>query len=517
METASRNVLGFKLVAASLLLGIAGDVILGSDAWGLSLPLFTGFLTLSVLALARFTGRKLPRVSVGLLVSAFLFSLCFAWRDAPELKLLNGLAVFALVGLSTLHATGKRLETAPIAEFAVGALGLWAMFVADFCSLVFKDVKWAEAIKEKGLSGTSAVGRGILISIPLLFVFGGLLVSADAGFQQFLNRFTDFDAGTVFTHAFIIIACAVLTGGLMRRLFFAVDKPPLTPTQPPPFVLAPSYHMAYRSPEPFRLGATEIGIILGSLNALFGLFVFIEAPYLFGGMRHVLATEHLGVAEYARRGFFELVAVVGLAIPVLLGSHSLVKRDKPAADRLWRGMSVVMVSLLFVVMQSAVLRMRLYVDLYSLTTERVYVLASLGWMALTLLWFLATTVRGRSERFAFGAFASLLGVILFVNAMNPDAQIVRFNVAQAKPGKKIDGDYLRQLSADATPDLIANFDKLPAETRPQLTDDLVKQCVDWDASWRSWDWSRERASMAVHQGITSDPVHWKSEVASAAP
>src|SRR4029079_6746249 len=106
---------------------------------------------------------------------------------------------------------------------------------------------------------------------------------------------------------------------------------------------------------------------LGSLNLLFGLFVLIEAPYLFGGASHILRTAHLSYADYARRGFFELVTVVALAIPVLLGSHALMKKESPRAEAIWRGMSVLMVSLLLIVMHSAVNRMSLYVDLYSLT------------------------------------------------------------------------------------------------------------------------------------------------------
>lgn len=497
MELAKQNAFGIRLVLTSLLLGIAGDLILGSEAWGLSLPVFAAFLIGQVLLVSRVSERKLSRISIGLLAGALLFSLCFMWREAPELKLLNGLAVFSLVGLAALHATGKRLGTAPIPEFAVKALAYWAVFVADFLLLVFKDVKWAEAVKQKGLAGTSAVGRGLLIAVPLLLIFGGLLVSADASFQKFMEQFVNFDAGTVATHVFIGAACAVLTGGLLRHLFLSSEAPPVSAPPPLPFVLAPNYHQPYRSPEPFRLGTIEFGIVLGSLNLLFGLFVLVEAPYLFGGAQHVLSTAHLSFADYARRGFFELVAVVGLAIPVLLGSHALIKPESPSAERLWRSMAVIMASLLFVVMQSAVQRMRLYVDLYSLTTQRIYVLAALGWMALMLLWFLATTVRGRSDRFAFGGFASLLGMILLVNAINPDALIVRYNVAQAKPGKPIDGAYLRGLSSDATPDLIRFESKLDQPTRTELASTWLAEEKASHNQWRSWTISRREANDAI--------------------
>jgi hypothetical protein len=495
MELAKRSKFGIRLLGSSVILGIAGDFILHDETWGISLPIYAAFLIAQVLGLARISERKPSTTTLGLLAAAFVFSLTFLWRNAPELKYLNALAVFLLVGLAALHATGQRLTTAPITNFAVKALTLWGVFIADFFSLFCTDIKWAETVKQKGLAGTNAVARGILIAAPLLLVFGTLLVNADAAFQKFFQQFGGLDADAVWINTSVTVTCAVITGGFLRHLFLKTEKPPVEPVYRP-FVLAPGYHPAYRSADQGRLGATELGIVLGSLNLLFGLFVLVQAPYLFGGAKHVLATEHLSYAEYARRGFFELVTVVALAIPVLLGSHALIKPDSPVSERIWRAMSILMVCLLGIVMNSAVDRMRLYVGLYSLTTERIYVLASLGWMGMVLMWFLITTVRGRSERFAFGAFASLLATILVVNILNPDALIVRYNVAQASPGKTIDGQYLRTLSADAIPDLIRNSSKLDPVLFAELASDWLSEEKTW-GSWRSWTASRQAAEDAL--------------------
>jgi hypothetical protein len=236
---------------------------------------------------------------------------------------------------------------------------------------------------------------------------------------------------------------------------------------------------------------------------------------MFGGTKHVLTTEHLSYADYARRGFFELVTVVALAIPVLLGSHALIKKGSISAERIWRSMSVLMVCLLGVVMNSAVERMRLYVFFYSLTTERIYVMASLGWMGLVLMWFLVTTVRGRSDRFAFGAFASLLGTILAVNLINPDATIVRYNVVLAKPGKAIDGAYLMTLSADAVPDLIRNSSKLDPGVYASLADRWLHDEKAW-GSWRSWTASRQAAADALNSHRADLTARAKTVVARSA-
>ena len=53
--------------------------------------------------------------------------------------------------------------------------------------------------------------------------------------------------------------------------------------------------------------------ILVLVNAVFTGFVALQAAYLFGGLDTMQAIG-LSYAEYARRGFFELVAVAALAV-----------------------------------------------------------------------------------------------------------------------------------------------------------------------------------------------------------
>ena len=55
------------------------------------------------------------------------------------------------------------------------------------------------------------------------------------------------------------------------------------------------------------LGPVELGIVLGLLNVLFLAFVIVQFRYLFGGAELVRVSTNLTYAEYARRGFIELV------------------------------------------------------------------------------------------------------------------------------------------------------------------------------------------------------------------
>ena len=65
----------------------------------------------------------------------------------------------------------------------------------------------------------------------------------------------------------------------------------------------------------------EISTALTAVNVLFGLFVGMQVRWLFGGASVVNETTGLSVAAYARSGFFELVTVSALVLPLLLGTR----------------------------------------------------------------------------------------------------------------------------------------------------------------------------------------------------
>src|SRR5439155_15568837 len=126
----------------------------------------------------------------------------------------------------------------------------------------------------------------------------------------------------------------------------------------------------------------------------------------FGGDTRVQVTPGLTYAEYARHGFFELVTVSALVLPVLLATHWQLKKEKRGHDWLFRLLAGVLVLQLFVVMASAMQRMLIYHVAYGMTELRFYTTAFMGWLAIVWVWFLATVLRGQRKRFAFGALVT---------------------------------------------------------------------------------------------------------------
>src|SRR3954451_13472185 len=93
------------------------------------------------------------------------------------------------------------------------------------------------------------------------------------------------------------------------------------------------------APKPNRaLPRWEWALPLGVLDVLFVAFVAVQATVLFGGHRHVLETEGLTYAEYARQGFWQLLWVSALTLLVLSCVIRVAGRTTTAERRLLRAL-----------------------------------------------------------------------------------------------------------------------------------------------------------------------------------
>jgi hypothetical protein len=379
-------------------------------------------------------------------------------------------------------------------EYALGAVLAGFQATLGTVLLALGDVQWKE-LPQSGWSRRAwELARGLVLAVPLLLVFGGLFMAADAVFAGLVKDLLDIDFAKLFKHLFVIGLAAWLAGGYLRGLLLGKEAP-----------------VALNGlPKALTLGITEIGTVLGLLDLLFLGFVIVQLRYLFGGAALVHVTAGLTYAQYARRGFFELVTVAALLLPVLLGAHWLLGKEDARAQRAFRYLAGTQVLLLFVIMASALQRMRLYQNEYGLTELRLYTTAFMGWLAIVFLWFAATVLRGYRERFAFGALVAGFLLLAALHLLNPDALIVRTNVALVQAGRRFDASYAASLSADAVPALVAGMAKL---SQAECSAAATRVLADWQApihaDWRAWSWSR-REAWRVTEGNRSRLLGWKT-------
>lgn len=477
--------LGLAALGAALLLGVASDLLLRPAPNGINVTICVALFVGATLALARRWLLGLTGGGRWLLPAVLAFAAAFAWRDSAVLRALNSLALLAALALAVVRLRSGQVRVTGFVDYLV--VGLQASIGTAFgpLFLLMEDVQWRELPRDGRWYGPArAIGRGLLIVAPLLFIFGALFVAADAVFAGIVGELFAVDAVEFFGHLALIGILGWIIAGLLRVAFFN-----------------PDWSVRVGSPSGgLALGAIEVGIILGLLNLLFLAFVIVQVRYLFGGEALVLVSSTLTYAEYARRGFFELTTVSALVLPVLLLAHWGLRAGERAAARLFRPLAGTLVVLLFAIMASAVQRMRLYQEIYGLTELRLYTTAFMGWLALVFVWFIGTVLRERRELFAFGALVGGFAVIALLNALNPDALIVRTNAALAveRASRAFDASYGTSLSADAIPDLIATLPTLDPDRQRVIATSLLREPIaQQPPDWRNWNYARWSARNAI--------------------
>ncbi len=477
--------LAVSLLITALLLGVVGDQLLRALPWGLNLLLWVLAITLSIIVVARWQNIPLTGGGRWLIGPALLFAALFALRDSIMLNAANLLAILICLALIAYRALQGRIRVATLTDYARGLATATAFTMFSALALVFDDIKWKQVSLGRPSRHAASVGTGLLIAIPTLLVFGSLLTTADAVFQKMIGDLFNWDVYEIFSHAFWISFWAWLMAGFLRMTFLFRES------------------AAKPSGDKGLLGAVEVSIVLGSLITLFAGFVIVQFRYLFGGVDALRSVIKLSYAEYARRGFFELVTVAALALGFLLFLHWLLKKDNPRGEHAFRGLSVAVIGLLFVIMISALYRMRLYQIEFGLTELRLYTTAFMGWLVLVFVWFGVTVLRGQSDRFAFGALASGLAVLLALNMLNPDDFIVRANTGRLEAANPFDASYVVGLSADAVPALIT---ALPAMTENDRCLTAAQILRRWSPPQKfdglTWNLDRVLAWQAVSTNAT---------------
>lgn len=311
-----------------------------------------------------------------------------------------------------------------------------------------------------------------LIAVALLFVFGLLLAGADAAFAQVLSEIASSLNGRTLL-GWIGSAAVLVTVTATAAHVLLTDKP------------APEDKSRLR-----LVRRVEWVLPVGGLVVLFAGFVAVQATVLFGGGHHVLATAGLTYAQYARSGFWQLLAVTGLTV-IVVGVAAQIAPRSTATDRmLLRVLLGLLSTLSLVIVASALSRMAAYEQAYGFTRRRLLVTVCELWLGVLFLLILVAGIRLRGRWVPRAALAAAGAALLGLAILNPDAFIAQQNVARFVKTGRIDVDYLRTLSADAVPAL----QSLPEPYRScALTAINHELAGSRPEAWFEWNLSRNTA------------------------
>jgi len=244
--------------------------------------------------------------------------------------------------------------------------------------------------------------------------------------------------------------------------------------------------------------------VLGSVLLLFATFVFVQFQYFFGGLSNI-NIEGYTYAEYARRGFGELVTVAVFSLFLFLGLSTITRRAAEREQKIFSGMGVALVLFVLVMLVSALKRLALYEAAYGFSRMRAYPHVFMVWLGALLITVVVFEFLQKRRLFAPAMAFAIIGFAVSLNLMNVDAFIVRQNIERSRGGAELDMAYLASLSDDAIPSLAAAVDDISVSnlTRESVAASLI--CY----------WYQDSAFTASRPWQSFHLAHWTASQAYA--
>ncbi|EEP72442.1 conserved hypothetical protein [Micromonospora sp. ATCC 39149] len=378
-------------------------------------------------------------------------------------RVLWAAATIALVSVGYVRAAGWLFTLCLLAAVVTGALAMvgartpLGMLAAVLLTPIapFRALPWAVRGARRLGPAPSTLRRAlatVAASVGLLLVFGLLLSSADAVFADLLAGLlpTVSPGGGVGW----LFRLALIGGGLLGAAYLVV-----APADPDRLRTAPA--------RPVR--RLEWAVPLALLDVLFAAFVLVQLTVLFGGSAHVLRTAGLSYAQYARGGFWQLLAVSALTLLVIAGAIRWAPRATRADRVLIRVLLGTLTALSLVVVASALYRMQVYADAYGATRLRLVVATVELWLGALFVLVGVAVVLLRAGRLPALVVGTAVLALLGLAAVNPDRLVAEHNVDRYRQTGRIDVSYLSGLSADAAPALA----RLPEQLRSCALRDIA--------------------------------------------
>ena len=451
------------------------------------------------------------RVGINVLIAISVF-LALGWRLARPAQVRLRDAWCAAGALSFAGACAVRADGPLVAFDVLAALGLSLAATATFRGIGVTDLAivrlmrvallFAWSVAAGGLAAVSEAlpaarlalpsrsspamryAAGGFLAAPLLIVFAALFASADAVFARLVDDALDTarlrelltELPVRATVLFVVAWCAAGAFVFTRGDVAGSD-------------------------DGGAKGIAGVEMATGAvvvIDALFLLFVGLQLAYLFGG-RDTLDAAGITYSAYARRGFFELVAVATLVV----GGLFVLGLVTYGRSRAYVAAASTLVLLALVVLVSAASRMDLYQQAYGWTELRFYAGAAIAYLAIALVIVAWAVWRSRMAFALQQLVIAAVAVALVANGVGPAAFVAAADLRRAidpaslpaDASRELDVGYLAQLGDGAVPAMVDALPRLPGPERAEVERALAR-LAQWrgpDGDWRSWNLDHERA------------------------
>src|SRR5665648_998700 len=422
----------------SLVLGLLFDYFFYGKIPGISFPFYVVLVIAGLFFIANFLKKKINKKVLLHLVLLIFFSAMVFVRSSSLLIFLNVIASLLLFLVITEVSFGEKVK-----NFLIGDYIKIFFLPFKFIRPLFQTLSnlFSQSGVNKDRKVFSQIVRGILMAIPVLFVFLLLFSSADLIFQKYVSDLISID--------------------------------------------------------------NELEIIFRFV--LFFIFILVQFTYLFGGESNISDQGFTYAEYVRRGFFELIaVAIISLLLLLATEKYVIKKESEHALGFKVSSTALVIQVILIMVSAFTRLSLyeeaygfttlRLYSHAFIILLVVIFCL---------LIYKIYKDKR--ENTFAFRVFLSIALFLVVMNFLNADAFIARRNIEQFDATGKLDIYYLSHLSDDAIPDTIKVLNLSNEDLRKSFARELYWRTQNSDSTyfsqWQSLNISRMRAYKILNSKI----------------
>lgn len=429
-QTATGRDIVFAIITAILCI-LCADNYLWGDA-GLGATLSTVCLLLTGIFYLGHHAKKVTFYGLLCVLAYFICAVSLSFTDLGSAKALVIMTMIPLSAAAILEANDLRTRTG--GDFRNIADIFYAVFALTFGKIgntfyaLFHKKSDAGSVNKRRLG---SVILGLLISLPALLIIIPLLKSSDAAFTSLMDQFSPKNLSELFGAVILGLCLFILLFGRM------LSAPQIT---------------REKQTQQRDSGAdpTLIVTFLAVISAVYLLYMFSQLSYFFSAFSGLLPKNYT-VAQYARRGFFEMTAVCAINLLIIFLANLICRKEAGKAPLAVRLLSVFFCIFSLLLAATSLSKLFLYVQSFGMTRLRITTSVFIVFLAIVFITVIFRLFFKKVPYIKVALIAAAL-LIAFTAFVNVDRVIAKYNIEAYLDGTldSIDMDTIVELESAAT-------------------------------------------------------------------
>jgi hypothetical protein len=476
-----------QIALLALCVGIIQHILFYNQEIGISYPIFVGVLYAYIFWGLRHQVRRGMDLEFMLLVPIILLSLTFFMFANVFLQLLNFLLIPLLIVAQTIRMGEVKRHSWHTVRYIGDLCKQITVFTLSYLPQPFLLI--TNVMREKTRNSHNKtllkVSFGLLLTLPLLLVVVPLLASADSIFKHNISGLQELLLSINLGSFLFRMIWILLVSSYLFSYLWAILYPRMILTKETP------------KGEPLKLDTTVALTVLVVVNAVYLLFTLVQFSYFFAA-GHGILPDNTNYAEYARRGFAELILVTMINFSLLMGGIHWVQTVGYRISIFLKTMLTLLVGSTMVMLISAFLRLSLYEEAYGYTSTRILVHAFMIFLGVLLVLSLIRVWVDSLPLLKQFIIVTLVSWIL-LNFSTIDVIITKNNLQRYTLSGKIDMAYIGSLSYDSIPTLVDYYDN--TSNKPVGLKELLlnkkSELSNKEQGWQAFNLAQYRAMEAL--------------------